>query len=407
MAPTEHGEAPITAVHDPGLVVLEEVAWWSSGRRASFPAIPVRFTFCPNRAHVRGHLQRGGGRRGDDQKPSHAGGRAGFWGLDSAAPPLVAAGRFVAARATVDVAFTTVDLWCAERRRRWPVPAAGRPRPAPCTAAILLNNAAIAAEAIVTATGERVAILDVDYRRGNGSQGIFWRRGDVRYVSNPRRPGHRLPVFPGPGGRDRRRRRGRGERQPAPPPGTGNAAYLAAVDRALEAIAAVPGSVVVVSLGFDPYGLDPIGSFALTTDVYHEIGRRTAALGRRLVILQEGGYHRPSLERERPGVAAQRRGPPVRPAPAGGLRSERGGGRLGWRPATTAGHWTPARLAHAVDQLAARDADLAAIVARFGPPPFGIAGRASGRCCTWSLSSRSRSPLPRPPTTGSGSPPIR
>ena len=68
-----------------------------------------------------------------------------------------------------------------------------------------------------------------------------------------------------------------------------------AVDRALEAIAAVPGSVVVVSLGFDTYGLDPIGDFALTTDVYHEIGRRTAALGRRLVILQEGGYHRPSL----------------------------------------------------------------------------------------------------------------
>jgi len=29
--------------------------------------------------------------------------------------------------------------------------------------------------------------------------------------------------------------------------------------------------------------------------VYHEVGRRVAALGRRLVILQEGGYHRPSL----------------------------------------------------------------------------------------------------------------
>jgi acetoin utilization deacetylase AcuC-like enzyme len=53
--------------------------------------------------------------------------------------------------------------------------------------------------------------------------------------------------------------------------------------------------VVVVSLGFDTYGLDPIGDFALTTDVYHAVGRRVAALGRRLVILQEGGYHRPSL----------------------------------------------------------------------------------------------------------------
>ena len=71
--------------------------------------------------------------------------------------------------------------------------------------------------------------------------------------------------------------------------------YLEALDRALEAIAATPGSVVVVSLGFDTYGHDPICDFALTTPVYHEMGRRVAALGRRLVILQEGGYHRPSL----------------------------------------------------------------------------------------------------------------
>ena len=49
--------------------------------------------------------------------------------------------------------------------------------------------------------------------------------------------------------------------------------------------------MVVVSLGFDTYGKDPIGDFALTTPVYHECGRRAAALGKRLVILQEGGYH--------------------------------------------------------------------------------------------------------------------
>jgi acetoin utilization deacetylase AcuC-like enzyme len=50
-----------------------------------------------------------------------------------------------------------------------------------------------------------------------------------------------------------------------------------------------------VSLGFDTYGQDPIGDFALTTRVYHEVGRRVAALGRRLVVLQEGGYYRPAL----------------------------------------------------------------------------------------------------------------
>jgi len=45
-----------------------------------------------------------------------------------------------------------------------------------------------------------------------------------------------------------------------------------------------------VSLGFDTYGQDPIGSFALTTPVYHEVGRRTARLDRPLLVIQEGGY---------------------------------------------------------------------------------------------------------------------
>ncbi len=45
-----------------------------------------------------------------------------------------------------------------------------------------------------------------------------------------------------------------------------------------------------MSLGFDTYGQDPIGDFALTTPVYHEVGRRTGALDLPLVIIQEGGY---------------------------------------------------------------------------------------------------------------------
>jgi acetoin utilization deacetylase AcuC-like enzyme len=89
---------------------------------------------------------------------------------------------------------------------------------------------------------------------------------------------------------------GAGENLNLPQPARlSNDGYLAAVDRAVDAILARPGSVVVVSLGFDTYGRDPIGDFALTTEVYHEVGRRVAATGRRLVILQEGGYFRPAL----------------------------------------------------------------------------------------------------------------
>ena len=157
------------------------------------------------------------------------------------------------------------------------------------------NNAAIAAEALTRRSGEPVAILDVDLHHGNGTQQIFWRRRDVFYASIHADPGDLYPFFlgysdevgEGPG-------EGANLNQPLPA-GTGDDAYLEAVDRALDAIARTNGSVMVVSLGFDTFREDPIGTFALTTAVYHEMGRRTAALGRRLVVLQEGGYHRPSL----------------------------------------------------------------------------------------------------------------
>jgi acetoin utilization deacetylase AcuC-like enzyme len=185
------------------------------------------------------------------------------------------------------------------------------------------NNAAIAVEAIVRATGERVTILDVDYHHGNGSQQIFWRRGDVRYVSIHADPDRAYPYFLGRadevGEGD-----GTGENLNIPlRAGATNEDYLAALDRALEAVLAVPGSVIVVSLGFDTYGLDPIGDFALTTDVYHEVGRRTAATGRRLVILQEGGYHRPSLGENARAWLRGAEGRSFDPRPAAGF-GERG-----------------------------------------------------------------------------------
>ncbi len=290
--PTEHGEDPIIAVHDEGLLRFLETAW-SEVRSQGIPRAFLSADTYPNRAMFEGMSPDGIARL--VREPVHVGGRAGFWGLDSAAP--LVAGTYAAARSAVDVALTTADLVLAGETAAY-----GLCRPPGHHAAramyggyCFFNNAAIAAHAITQATGERVAILDVDYHHGNGTQQIFWRRGDVRYVSIHADPDRQYPYFLGradeTGEGD-----GAGENLNIPlRAGATNEDYLEATDRAVEAIAAVPGSIVVVSLGFDTYGLDPIGDFALTTDVYHEVGRRVAGLGRRLVILQEGGYHRPSL----------------------------------------------------------------------------------------------------------------
>jgi len=316
----EHGEAPITAVHDAGLVRFLEAAW-SEVRAQNVPRAFLSADTYPNIAMFEGMTPDSVARMA--REPRQIGGRAGFWGLDSAAP--LVAGTYDAARAAVDVALTTVDLVLGGETVAY-----GLCRPPGHHAArsmyggyCFFNNAAIAAESITAATGERVAVLDVDFHHGNGTQQIFWRRGDVRYVSIHADPDRQYPYFLGRAD-ETGEGEGSGENLNIPlRAGATNADYLQAMDRALDFIAAAPVSIVVVSLGFDTYGLDPIGDFALTTDVYHEVGRRAAAVGRRLVILQEGGYHRRSLGENARAWLRGAEGRAFDPLPAAGF-SDRG-----------------------------------------------------------------------------------
>jgi acetoin utilization deacetylase AcuC-like enzyme len=322
-APTDHGTEPILAVHDPGLLRYLEEAWPSARAQSLDRPFLIADTY-PNFRMFEGMSPEFLASR---PETGNAGGRAGWWGLDTANP--LVAGTYRAARSAVDVALTTADLVLGGERAAY-----GLCRPPGHHAArsmaggyCFFNNAAIAAEAIAGATGQAVAILDVDYHHGNGTQQIFWRRGDVRYVSIHADPDHDYPYFLGRAD-ETGEGPGAGENCNLPlAPGTDDGAYLAATDRALEVVDAAPGSVIVVSLGFDTYGLDPIGTFGLTTAAYHEIGRRTAALGRRLVILLEGGYHRPSLGENARAWLRGAEGRPFDPLPAAGF--EEGGAVAG------------------------------------------------------------------------------
>lgn len=291
IAPTEHGLDPILAVHDAGLVRFVETAWADARTQGIGRSFLVADTY-PVRAMFEGMSEAAVARL---REPVAIGGRTGWYGLDSSNP--LVQGTYPAARGAVDVALTAADAVLAGDDAAYGLcrPPGHHAARAMAGGYCFFNNAAIAAEAIASQTGEPVAILDVDVHHGNGTQQIFWRRGDVFFASIHADPAHLYPFYLG---YDDEVGEGPGEgatfNQPLPA-GTGDVPYLEAVDRALDAIARTRGSLIVVSLGFDTYGQDPIGTFGLTTSAYHEVGRRVAALGRRLVILQEGGYYRPAL----------------------------------------------------------------------------------------------------------------
>jgi acetoin utilization deacetylase AcuC-like enzyme len=153
-----------------------------------------------------------------------------------------------------------------------------------------LNVAAIAAQAARNSGVDRVAILDIDYHHGNGTQDIFWSRGDVFYASIHADPATDYPFYWGHADE-----RGEGEGQGATlnlplPHGTRIDAFRAAQARALEAVARFAPGLLVVSFGADTWEGDPISHFALTTADYAVLARDIAACRWPSVVVMEGGY---------------------------------------------------------------------------------------------------------------------
>jgi acetoin utilization deacetylase AcuC-like enzyme len=152
-----------------------------------------------------------------------------------------------------------------------------------------LNNAAVAAEA-TAATGKRVAILDIDYHHGNGTQDIFYERGDILFVSIHADPATDYPFYWGHAAEA-----GAGEGEGATlnlplPQGTALDTYRPALTEALERIAAWGADCLICSYGADTFVGDPISHFALETADYTLLARDIAALGLPTVIVMEGGY---------------------------------------------------------------------------------------------------------------------
>ena len=279
-APADHGLDPILAVHELELVEFLRTLYdrYVAQFGATEPAVyPDTFAVRPVR-----------------RKPAGLLGLLGYYTFGVDCP--VVEGTWAAAYWSAQCALTAADLVRSGQRTAY---ALCRP-PGHHAAADLfggfcyLNNAAIVARQLQawSAADTRVAILDVDYHHGNGTQSIFYRDPSVLSCSLHADPDDEYPYYwgaadecgEGPG-------EGFNRNWPLPPL-TDDAQYLAALDEAVAAVRAFAPRYLVVSAGFDIAAGDPvaIGGFSISTAGVGEIGQRIAQLGLPTVIVQEGGY---------------------------------------------------------------------------------------------------------------------
>jgi acetoin utilization deacetylase AcuC-like enzyme/GNAT superfamily N-acetyltransferase len=284
ISPKSHGDRVLREVHDPDFVsYLKTVCEKLAPSRPVYPYVfPVR------------HPER---------KPRELAVRAGYYCIDTFTP--LDQNAYRAARAAVDVALSGAEELLEGRPVAYslcrpPGHHAGR---RVFGGFCYFNNAAAAAQ-VLSANG-KVAVLDVDFHHGNGTQDIFWTRSDVLTVSIHGHPNYAYPYFSGFAD-EIGEGFGRGWNRNFPlPENAGDELYLNTLDRAVELIGRFKPAFLVVSLGYDTMTGDPTGSFALSVKTLQTVGSRLASLHHPLLVVQEGGY---SLRNLRRGSSAFFRG---------------------------------------------------------------------------------------------------
>lgn len=275
IAPRQFDLGPVTRIHDPAFIHFLETCWedWlAEGYKGE--AIPICWP-------ARGMQQR---------IPEHIDGKLGYYAL--AAETAICNGTWEAARASVDVALTAQAALRGGARSAF---ALCRP-PGHHAAADMfggycfINNAAVAAQAFIDQGATRVALLDVDFHHGNGSQAIFYDRDDVMFLSLHGDPKQAFPHFlgyadeTGNGAGD-----GFNHNYPMGP-GTSFRTWGEALTDACRKIGNYAPDALVISLGVDTFEHDPISFFKLASDDFKRYGATIAGLDLPTLFVMEGGY---------------------------------------------------------------------------------------------------------------------
>ena len=281
----EHDDTVLDRVHDPAMTryMAEAYRDWKAAGYLDDPGQPYVTAYAFPHSKLMGS--------GPVRIPASPAARAGTWATDTMTP--IGEGTFRAARAAVDVAETAADLMIggeqlAYAATRPPGHHAGR---AFFGGSCYLNNAAVAVERLTLNGFTRVAVVDIDAHHGNGTQEIFYERGDVFYGSVHIDPGAGwYPHFVGfadeKGDGD-----GLGANLNVPlPPGTGDDGWLRGLDRVLEGVERFGADVIVASLGVDAGATDENSPLEVTEDGFRAAGRLIGARSLPVLAIQEGGY---------------------------------------------------------------------------------------------------------------------
>ncbi len=276
VSPTQWPRSCVESIHDTGYLTFLDSIWqrWTlTGNQGE--AIP---NIWPSRSMPGLHI------------PNHIEGQLGYYSL--AGETSISEGTAQAAWASANVALSAADLiqkgegsafaLCRPPRHHASKNQYGR--------YCFINNAAIAAQKLLSDGANRVAILDVDFHHGNGTQDIFYQRSDVLFCSIHGDPMEAFPYFLG-FANETGKGAGLGLNLNLPlPRGTPYHLWHQALIRAISKIHTFEADALVISLGVDTFENDPISFFKLKSDDFIDMGKTIASMGLPTLFVMEGGY---------------------------------------------------------------------------------------------------------------------
>ena len=275
--PPDKGLAPILAVNDLDYVEFLQSAhaqWRAAGRAGDI--LPL----CWPGPYMRREVA-----------PSTIDGQVGLYAFDSGTP--ICAGTWEAAYQGAQGAVAAADAVAGGARTAFLAtrPPGHHAMPGQYGGYCFLATAAIAAQRLLDHGAEKVAVLDIDYHHGNGTQTIFYERNDVLVVNVHADPRTEYPYFLGHAD-EKGARRGEDANLNLPlAKGADWASYQPALQEGLAAIARFGADSLVLSFGADTYVDDPLGRFRLVTNDYARAGQAIAGLKLPCAVVMEGGYH--------------------------------------------------------------------------------------------------------------------